>query len=118
MTQSLHVEVRHDGAHSLVTVHGRAFYDTVEPLRAALTSLLHTERPRIVLDLSAVEICDSSGLNLLIDSHRAATAREGWLRLVGLQPMVRRVVDITNLDRLLSIHSTVDDALHDGSADT
>lgn len=113
MTPLPHVEVRHDSAHTVVAVRGRVFADTVEPLHTALTPLLDADTPRIVLDMSGVEICDSSGLNLIAGSHHIATGRGGWLRLAGLQPMVRRVVEITNLDRLLPIHATVDDALHD-----
>jgi anti-sigma B factor antagonist len=118
MSQLVHVDVHHDADHAIVAVRGRVFIDTIDPLRAALTPLLTTDPPRIVLDLSAVEICDSSGLNLIAGSHHTATRHGGWLRVVGLQPMVRRVVDATNLDRLLSIHTTVDDAIHGRLADT
>ena len=112
MTDLLHVAVHHhDSGHTVVAVDGRVFADTVDPLRAALTPLLDTERPHIVLDLSGVEICDSSGLNLFATSHNAATNRGGWFRLAGLRPAVQRVVDATNLHRLLSIHATVHDAV-------
>lgn len=112
MTPLLDVVVDPGSGHTVVVVRGRIFADTVDPLRAALTPLLDTGRPRLVLDLSEVEICDSSGLNLIAASHQAAAARGGWLRLAGLQPIVRRVVNVTNLDRLVSVHPTVDDAVH------
>jgi anti-anti-sigma factor len=112
MNLPLHVAVRDEGDHTIITVAGRVFTDTIDPLRTALTRQLDTNRCRIVVDMSAVEICDSSGLNLLTSSHHTATARGGWLRLARLRPVVRRVVDATNLDRLLSIHATVADAVH------
>jgi anti-anti-sigma factor len=118
MSQSLHVAVHHESDHTVVAVAGRVFYDTVDPLHAALTPLLDTDRPRIVVDMSGVEICDSSGLNLFARSHHTATARGGWLRLAGLRPIVRRAVDATNLDRLLSIHTTVTDAARGRLPDT
>ena len=118
MSHSLHVAVRHEASHSVVAVAGRIFYDTVEPLQTALAKLLDTDQPRVVVDMSAVEICDSSGLNLFARSHHTATARGGWLRLAGLRPIVRRAVDATNLDRLLSIHTTVADAAHGRLPDT
>ena len=49
-------------------------------------------------------------------SLSAALRDGGWLRLAGLRPAVRRAVDATNLDRLLSIHATVDDARPDRDA--
>jgi anti-sigma B factor antagonist len=59
-----------------------------------------------------VSFCDSGGLSLFVDLHRATTARGGSLRLAGMQPPVRSVIDATNLDRLLPLHPTVDDAVH------
>jgi anti-anti-sigma factor len=118
MSHSLHVVVQDEAGHTVVAVAGRVFHDTVEPLHAALTQVLDTDRPHIVIDMSAVEICDSSGLNLFARSHHTATARGGWLRLAGLRPIVRRVVDATNLDRLLSIYTTVTDAAHGRLPDT
>lgn len=111
MNQSVSVEVRHGAGHTVVAVCGRVFFDTVDPLREALTPLLADDHPRVVLDLSQMEICDSSGLSLITDGHHAAVGQGGWLRIAGLQPMVRRVVEVTNLDGLLSIHPTVDDAV-------
>jgi anti-sigma B factor antagonist len=115
MSHLVHVEVHQDSGCTVVAVHGRIFADTVASLRTALAPLLDTDPPRIVLDMSGVEICDSSGLNLIASSHDTATRRGGWLRLVGLQPMVRRVIMITNLDQLLSVHATVDEATYDRS---
>jgi anti-sigma B factor antagonist len=118
MTQTVKVTVRHEADHTVLTVTGRVFFDTIEPLRAAMAQLLDTDRPRVIIDMATVEICDSSGLNLFARSHHTALARGGWLRLSGLRPTVRRAIDATNLDRLLSIHTTVTDAAHDRLPDT
>jgi anti-anti-sigma factor len=63
--------------------------------------------------LSAVSICDASGLRLMEQTHQTATAHGGWLRLAGAQPLVRRVLDITDLARVQTIYISVDDALSD-----
>ena len=44
-------------------------------------------------------------------THQTATAHGGWLRLAGAQPLVRRVLDITDLARVLTTYISVDDAL-------
>jgi anti-anti-sigma regulatory factor len=67
-------------------------------------------RPKIVVDLSLVPMCDSGGLNVLLEAHRMAASRGGWLRLAAAQPFVRRVLELTNLTRALLIHGTVADA--------
>jgi anti-anti-sigma factor len=61
---------------------------------------------------AAMPAHDRSGLNLIVITHHAVGGRGGWLRLVSLQPLVRRVLDVTNLTRALSIHATTDDAVN------
>jgi len=97
-----------DGAgHTVVVPEGRLYFDTVEPVREALLTLAAADRPHIVLDLSRVETCDSSALNLMAQVHQAAARRGGWLRVVAPQPHVVRVLEVTNLTRLLAVYDTV-----------
>lgn len=76
----------------------------------AATAALARDRTRLVLDLSEVTFCDSSGLSVFVHLHRETAARGGWLRLAAAQPLVLTVLKVTNLDRLLALHSSVDDA--------
>ena len=94
----------------VVTVGGKVLYDTLAPLADALARL--TTRPGlcVVLDLAAVPMCDSSGLNLFVRTRSQLTATGGWLRLSGTRPIVDSVLHITNLDRILPRYETVEDA--------
>ncbi len=110
---ALTVQVR-DGTHyTVVDVSGALFSDTAEPLRAALASAVTAERPRTVLDLSGVSLMDSAGANLMVQTYRTVDGYGGWLRLAGVQPMVRHVLEITNLTRILPIYPSVHDAVRD-----
>ncbi len=101
-----------DGSpYTLVTPQGALYFDTFQPLCDALLHLAAGEQPRIVLEMSQVNACDSSGLNLLVQTHRLATRQDGWLRLTGVQPNVRRVLELTNLIRILPVCDSVDAAL-------
>jgi len=111
VTSQLTVRIQEANDHVVVAVQGEIFYDTADPLRRALGTAVTAEHPRVVLDLSTVPLCDSTGANLLVHAHRAATGHGGWLRLAGAQPMVLRVLQITNLTRILSVYPTVEDAL-------
>jgi anti-anti-sigma factor len=111
VTGPVTVDVRDEAGYSVVAPRGRLYFDTVDPLRDALLVLGARERPRVVLDLSGVPICDSSGLNLMAQTHRLAARRGGWLRLVAIQWGVRRVLEATNLTRMLAIYDTVEAAV-------
>jgi anti-sigma B factor antagonist len=101
----------HDGSgHTVVVPQGRLYFDTIEPLRKAMLALAVGEPARVVLDLSRVETCDSAALNLMVEVHRTVAGKDGWLRLVGPRPHVRRALEVTNLTRLLPVYDTVAEA--------
>lgn len=96
---------------TIVAVHGKIMYDTHEPLDRVLKEFVAGSAPRIVLDLHGVGLCDSSGLQLILDTQRHAVASGGWLRLCRPQPIVRRVLEITNLTSVLPMYESVDAAV-------
>ncbi|MET7427292.1 STAS domain-containing protein [Dactylosporangium sp. NPDC005555] len=98
-----------DGA-AVVTVRGKVLYDTLAPLADALAALTGRPALGVVLDLSGVPMCDSSGLNLFVRTRSELTATGGWLRLTGTRPLVDNVLHITNLDRILPRYATVEEA--------
>jgi anti-anti-sigma factor len=94
----------------VVRVEGKVFYDTLEPLRTALEEACSGPCPRMVIDLSGAPMCDSSGLNMFVHVRSRLTAAGGWLRLAGPRPMVRNVLQVTNLTRILPCYDTVQEA--------
>ena len=89
----------------------------VQSVRALSPSLhqLGTSAPRLVLDMSGVKFCDSAGVNVLIIAYRAAKESGGWVRLVGLQPQVHRVYEVSGLASVMPEFPSVDAALADES---
>lgn len=96
---------------TVVSVRGKILYDTEAPLGHALKTLLAGPAPQIVVDLHEVDLCDSSGLQLLIDTRRQAVVAGGWLRLSRPSPLVARVLEITNLTELMSVYGSVEAAV-------
>ncbi|WP_426502184.1 STAS domain-containing protein [Dactylosporangium sp. McL0621] len=99
-----------DGDPVIVAVTGRLLFDTLQPLADALGELDPAGRPRVVLDLAGVPLCDSSALNLLVRTRTARADAGGWLRLAAAQPMVGSVLEITNLSWILPMYETVEEA--------
>jgi|tagenome__1003787_1003787.scaffolds.fasta_scaffold17603047_2 anti-sigma B factor antagonist len=90
--------------------------DSVPVLVDAAEDALDDGADRLVVDLAAVTFCDSSGLSVFVQLHRRAAARGGSFALAAVQPPVRMVLQATNLDRLLEVHPTVDEAVRAGRA--
>ncbi|HWC27833.1 MAG TPA: STAS domain-containing protein [Solirubrobacteraceae bacterium] len=57
----------------------------------------------VVLDMSAVTFIDSSGLALLIKTDRRLSAADRRLVVLRPHPNVRRILELTGLDQLLSV---------------
>jgi len=73
---------------------------------------MNTEGQRnIVLDLSSIKFADSSGLSSLLVGHRLCKNSDGTFILVGLNDSVSRLITISQLDNVLSIVKTPDEAI-------
>lgn len=65
---------------------------------------------RLVLDLSAVEFMDSSGLGVIVATHKHVIAC-GGLTLAAPQEPVVRLLKLARLDRIMTVAAELDDAL-------
>jgi anti-sigma B factor antagonist len=102
------------GDFSVVSVFGEIDLATEPQLREALEPLLSQPNPQVVLDLTNVDFCDSTGVTLLVRSRRRL-GPSGRLLLVGAQPPVERLLQITGLDQLFRMYATVADAADSAS---
>lgn len=74
--------------------------------------LINAEGQRnIILDLSQVKFADSSGLSSLLVGHRLCKNADGSFIMVGLNNAVSRLVTISQLDTVLTIVPTVEEAI-------
>ncbi|GAA3085856.1 STAS domain-containing protein [Streptomyces roseofulvus] len=104
------VEIR-DGRTAVLTVSGELDMETADRLREVLAEQFGQGRRRVVLDLSALDFMDSSGLNVLIQAVIRAREAGGDLYLAGPTPAVRRILEITGVTTTLPPHDAVADAL-------
>lgn len=68
-------------------------------------------RKKIVLDFSLVEYLSSAALGKLITLHKKVTTARGKLALCNIQRDIMDVFKITQLNKVLTLCSDLDDAL-------
>lgn len=96
----------------LVKLNESKLNSSITPQLKSELILMNTEGQRnIILDLSAVKFADSSGLSSLLVGHRLCKNGEGSFVLVGLNSAVARLVTISQLDNVLTIVNTADEAM-------
>jgi anti-sigma B factor antagonist len=104
-------EIRNERGAIIVALHGDVDVAKGLGLRDLLGELLGGPPGPIVVDLSDVRFLDSSGVGLLVTSHRRAKEDGRGFAIAGAGDAVRRTLQLTRTDRILSLHDSLDDAL-------
>jgi anti-sigma B factor antagonist len=86
---------------ALVTARGSIDLHSSESLRDCLTALIDGGEQEVVVDLTSVDFCDSSGLNVLVRAYKHARARGSAVTVTGAYGRVENVLRTTGLDRFL-----------------
>lgn len=96
----------------LAVIHceGRLNMVAAGSLRACIEQSVDAGQSRVVIDLGAISFIDSSGLGSLIAGLKKARQAGGNLRIAAATDQVLTVLRLTNLDRVLRPHLTVEEA--------
>jgi anti-sigma B factor antagonist len=92
-----------DGERAVVLLVGELDLQTAPQLREELVGLLDRGVNDLVLDLADLDFIDSSGLSVLIMALKRLREREGELRLRAVPARARRVLELSGLDRAISM---------------
>lgn len=95
----------------VLSVQGDADLHAAPDLRERLASAIDGGAAAIVVDLSETTFVDSMTLGVLLGNMKRLRAREGQLRLVVPRTDIRRIFEITLLDRVFPLDTTRDEAL-------
>jgi anti-sigma B factor antagonist len=109
----LTVDINTRGDAVVVSVRGELDLATVPVLRDRLDTVGEvSDAPSpLVVDLSAVTFIGSAGLALLVDLHNKCAERGTPLALVATGSVVPRAIQVTALDQVFAVHTTVEDAI-------
>ena len=101
---------RNDNGVRVITLHGPRLDAVGAPaLRASLTEHVNDRPSRVIVDASALEYSDSSGLGVIVSLLKMMD-RSGRLAIAGPAGAVRRAFEKTRLDQLVVLTNTLDEA--------
>lgn len=106
-------DITEHGAVRVVHLHGPVDVSGAMALRDLLGEQIDSPAARILLDLSDVNLIDSSGIGILVTAHRRADGQGARFGLAGATGTVARVFEMTRTNKLLSIYDTVDEGVAD-----
>ena len=107
----LSLETRNCGDVIVVHCQGRIVYrDEAAALSSVVGEVLQ-QSSSVVLDLSGVSSMDSAGIGELALLQTWAQEKNASLKVAGANPLVRTLLDLTNLDSVIEVHPTLPAAL-------
>ncbi len=101
----LNVSSRSHEDHAIVIATGEIDLYTAPRLHSELAAVIANCAPgyRVIVDMSGVEFCDSTGMNVLLTCLRQAREHGGELELAAPRPAVRKILQVTGLDSVFTI---------------
>lgn len=87
-----------------MSVSGEIDLYTAPRLHTELVTALAGDGPvHLVVDLSGVVFCDSTGMNVLLAAHRRARENGGDLELACPRPAVKKILQVTGLETVFTV---------------
>jgi anti-sigma B factor antagonist len=94
---------------TVVIAAGEIDLATSPALREVMITAVESSR-HLIVDLSAVTFLDSTGLGVLLDTHKNIATTHRSMRLVGPTRSVAKVLSITRIDETIPVHPNLDTA--------
>lgn len=110
-TLKLSLETRNLGDAIIVHCQGRIVYRDEAAALSRLVGDVISQGRRLVIDLSGVSSIDSAGIGGLALLYTWSQREKVDFKVAGPNTFVRNVLGLTNLDSVLEIHSSVDNAM-------
>jgi len=101
---------RQVAGHTVVEVRGEVDVYTAATLRERLLAVIEGGATSVVVDLRRVDFLDSTGLGVLVGALKRLRLAGGQLALVCDSEKLLKVFRITALDRVFTLHDSVEAA--------
>jgi anti-sigma B factor antagonist len=105
--------IREDRGALVVSLAGDVDLESSPRARTVLLDCVGRNRT-VLVDMSAIAYIDSSGVASLVEAFQSARKAGIRFALVAVSDAAMRVLQLARLDRIFSIHASLDDALADG----
>jgi anti-anti-sigma factor len=103
-------ETENHRGHTLLRLKFDKLDTQVSPqLKAEFLVICQSPLKKLIVDMSMVKSCDSSGLSALLVAERLVRELKAEIHLIITNQDVRNLFKITQLEKIFSIQSTADD---------
>jgi anti-sigma B factor antagonist len=95
----------------VIAVSGSLDALTAPELADTISAQLRDGKTSLVADLSQLDYTSSAGLRVILNGVKDARQKGGDLRLAGVQPNVKKVLDLSGFTSIMKAYPDVDAAV-------
>lgn len=96
----------------IIHLKGELDHHTADGLRQEIEDALDRTRARhLILHAKGLTFMDSSGVGVIIGRYKRVAAAGGKIIVTGLNPLIRRIFEISGLFKILGEADTIDSAV-------
>lgn len=117
MEMDLQIHVRKNGTVPVIDLNGEVDAYTSARFREVMLDLIEDGGAKMVISMERVEYIDSSGLGALVGGLKRASENNGRIVIVCNSPQVRKVFQITGLEKVFPLYEVEIDAVNAISAE-
>ena len=99
----MEVKILEQNGEKVVSIEGRVDTVTVPDLEMKVSPIWDIPAITLVFDCEKLEYLSSSGLRVILSTHKQVTAKGGKFILRNLTREIRSVIDLTGFSRILTI---------------
>jgi anti-sigma B factor antagonist len=96
---------------TIIRLEGEVDLYAAPDLKDHVNRAIERGNTKLILDLSDTTFIDSTTLGILVSGMKRLRPRGGMLAVLCPDPTMARIFDITGLNRMFSVHETLDAAI-------
>ena len=104
------MDIRQENKTLYIQMKGEIDHHSVQGLREKIDHTFDpTDCRQIVFDFENVTFMDSSGIGMIIGRYKNAKKRGGTVSIVGMNPEVGRIFQISGLAKIIDSYATLEE---------
>jgi len=101
--------IEQHGKHTLVTVEGEVDYFHLTQFKELMKPLIEGTDKSIIIDLKGVSFMDSSGIGVLVTSHKKMQKKDSHFALLNVPGDIMTLLKLGTIEKFLTIYDSVDE---------
>jgi anti-sigma B factor antagonist len=110
MEMDLRIKTKTTEGVPVILLSGEVDAYTCSMFREAMIDIIDQGNPNVVVNMADVEYIDSSGLGTLVGGLKRASEKKGKIAVVASSVQIRKVFEITGLEKVFPLFENESDA--------